>query len=352
MKHMGESMKRVILAVLIVFLAVSCSGKKETGTASASSGENVTTKSSGGSTATVKAGTPAPASDFNVELYGDGVIITDYTGNAKNLTIPATIEDLPVVQVGFNSLNNNVEQVFIPEGVKGVDLRGLYTNKRAGFPNLRAVSLPNTLESIFEAAFDGCINLKSITIPPNVTYIGNYAFRGTGIQSIVIPASVNKMLEAFKDCKNLVSAEISGNELKLINSFSGCDNLKTIIINEGVIGIWDGFSRLKNLETIKLPDSFEFIGENAFADCPNLKAVVIPKGVEYIQKNAFSNSGLTEVTISKTDALLTIYAGAFSDCQNLVTINFEEGATIEFKGGAFLNCPKLSLKSQAAIRGR
>lgn len=346
-------MKRAIWIVLIVLSAGSCSGKKETGTPS--SGNGVATKSGGGSTATVKAGTPAPASDFVVRLNDIGVSIDDYTGNAKTLTIPATIEDLPVVGVSFRSRNPNVEQVYLPEGVIYADLGGSFlNNRRACLPNLRAISLPNTLERINEGGFWYSSNLISVSIPPGVTYIGDDAFRETGIQSIVIPASVTFLGDqAFKDCKNLTSVEISGNNLLIGgDTFHGCENLKNVIINEGVKEIQNNaFRNLKLLETVKLPDSLLYIYDNAFSGCSNLKSVVIPKGVKIISKYAFSGSGVTEVTISKTDEPLTIREGAFSDCENLVTVNFEEGASIKFSQySQFSDCPKLSLKSQAAIQ--
>ena len=327
-------MKRIIWIFLIVLLAVSCSGKNETA-------------SGGGSSATVKEGTPAPASDFDARLTqsGDGVEITYYSGNAKNLTIPTTIEDLPVVTVNLSSRNSFVEQVFIPEGVKQV---GFGDN----LPSLQAVSLPSTLERINGRAFDGCINLKAVSIPSNVTYIGDNAFRGSGIQSIIVPASVKNMGGAFRDCKSLTSVEIAGNDLRIEQFFTGCDSLKNVIINEGVTSIGEGaFRGLKSLETVKFPDSLQFIYGNAFYGCSSLGAIVIPKGVERIRENAFAFSGLTEVTITKTKEPLIIMGGAFRGCENLVTVNFEEGASIVFEQiDQFSDCPKLSLKSQTAIR--
>ena len=127
--------------------------------------------------------------------------------------------------------------------------------------------------------------------------------------------------------------------------------MKKVIINEGVIRIGvNAFRNLKLLETIELPDNLIIIENGAFINCSSLRAVVIPKGAVYIGDTAFYGSGLTEVTISKTDEPLTIGSGAFSNCENLVTVNFEEGVSIKFfQTGQFSDCLKLSLKSQAAI---
>lgn len=317
-------MKRAILLILIVLLVVSCKGKKETGTISDS--ENVTANSSGDSSVTEKEGTPAPASDFdfNLGMGYDGVqviLINDYKGKAKNLTIPTDIEDFPIYAVYISTSNPNVEQVFVPEGVVNVSFK---------FPNLRAVSLPSTLKNISEGSFKGCRNLKSILIPSGVTFISNELFMDTSFQSFSIPSFITSLgTNAFRDCKNLTTVEISSDILREVrHPFVGCDNLKNIILNEEVEGIgWEVFKDLKSLETIKLPKSLTFIGEKAF-----------------------SNTGLTEITIPKTDELLTIYKDAFSNCENLVTVNFEEGAKVKFLiGGAFSDCPKLSLKSKSAI---
>jgi hypothetical protein len=217
--------------------------------------------------------------------------------------------------------------------------------------------LPDTLERIF--SFKDCINLKSITIPSGVTTIGGEAFKGTGLQSIVIPASVESMgNEVFENCKSLTSAKISGNNLGFHFLFVGCDNLKNVILGEGVTAVGEScFSNLKNLETVKLPDSLKAIYENAFTNCSKLETIVLPKGLIRIRPDAFIGSGLTEITITKTDELLTIMGGAFRGCKELVTVNFEEGVekdvTIIFDPigrGHFSDCPKLSLRSQAAIK--
>ena len=44
--------------------------------------------------------------------------------------------------------------------------------------SLTSVTIPNSVTSIGEAAFDECISLTSVTIPNSVTSIGDFAFYG------------------------------------------------------------------------------------------------------------------------------------------------------------------------------
>ncbi len=46
--------------------------------------------------------------------------------------------------------------------------------------------IPNTVTSIGEGAFDGCLSLDNVTIPNGVTNIGDYAFFSTSLTSITI----------------------------------------------------------------------------------------------------------------------------------------------------------------------
>ena len=66
------------------------------------------------------------------------------------------------------------------------------------------------MTDIEDEAFKGCTNLKSITIPDNVTDIGDYAFSDcTSLESIKIPNSVTDIgCEAFSDCTSLNSVTI------------------------------------------------------------------------------------------------------------------------------------------------
>jgi len=83
----------------------------------------------------------------------------------------------------------------VAEGVKVLraeDLQGLEFN---------SVVLPEGLEVIGEGTFKGRMKLREVSLPNSLIEIGAQAFRGCGIEEIIIPASVLRMGEGvFMHC--------------------------------------------------------------------------------------------------------------------------------------------------------
>ena len=72
-----------------------------------------------------------------------------------------------------------------------------------------SVTIPNSVTSIGNGAFNGCRGLTSITIPNSLTSIGDIAFYGCrGLTSITIPNSVTSIgRSAFSYCSGLTSVK-------------------------------------------------------------------------------------------------------------------------------------------------
>ena len=65
------------------------------------------------------------------------------------------------------------------------------------------VNIANSVTSIGQSEYFGCIELKSITIPSSVTSIQSQAFRDSGLTSLTIPNSVTEIgYFAFRGCKS------------------------------------------------------------------------------------------------------------------------------------------------------
>ena len=114
----------------------------------------------------------------------------------------------------------------------------------------------------------------SIIIPSQVDYkgrtfyvkvIGNYAFRNSAIESVIIPSSVT-----YIGC----------------NAFENCNQLSKVTFNEGLGSILD----------------------DAFRDCTKLEELTIPSSVRYIRSRAFCNTGIKKLIL--LDGQEILYLGA------------------------------------------
>ena len=108
---------------------------------------------------------------------------------------------------------------------------------------------------IAENAFNGCMGLKSVSLPETVTYIGHSAFYG---------------------CKNLKSVNIPHEVTRIEDrTFMGCESLSSIVVPEGVT----------------------YLGVMAFQGCLTLESINIPENVKVIGQYALANTALSEVKI-------------------------------------------------------
>ena len=85
--------------------------------------------------------------------------------------------------------------------------------------------------AIGNSAFEGCVDLTSVSLPSSLTRIGKGAFwECSSLKSVVVPDGVTTIGEgAFRNCFNLVSVDIPNSVTSIGgNAFSNCDNLTQI----------------------------------------------------------------------------------------------------------------------------
>ena len=252
----------------------------------------------------------------------------------------------------------------IPEtitvGGKTYTVTAIGENAFGGRSQLSSVTMPATITTIGNWAFNGCENLKdinlpeglvtigesalsrtaitSLTIPSTVTTIGNWAFDNTALTSLVIPATVTSIGEGIvNECKQLKSITLSCKEIRQNMLGWNLTALSEVILNEGVETIGEGaFSNL-GITSLTIPSSVTTIGNWAFSECKGLTAILIPASITKLGDGAFAGcTGVTEITVLNKDLTLDNWPFANDNVQK-VTLNC---ATIA--ENAFSGWPKLA----------
>ena len=268
---------------------------------------------------------------------------------------------------------NKEELVLFPAGKAG-EYTTLSTTKkirnRAFYyaQKVTKVNFNSNLEIIDNDAFQATTKLANITFeaPAKIKTIGTFAFQGSGLTELNIPASlevvswsafgstklkkvtvadgsqlqsINKA--AFNGCKDLEEFTFEGSStLNKIqeDAFSGDDKLKSFVIPEKITvlerGAFNGASGLETI-TFKQPATMTIIGEGAFQYAKALKRIELPSTVTTISKDAFNTcSSLTEVVIPAS--VTTIDATGFQECAKLEKFTVDKNNPVYSSVDGFL----------------
>ena len=177
------------------------------------------------------------------------------------------------------------------------------------------MTIPNSVTSIGNYAFDYCTGLTSVTIPNSVTTIGNCAFENCSrLTSVTIGNSVTTIgYYAFYNCSGLTSVTIPNSVTSIGGSaFHGCSGLTSVTIGNSVTTIGDlAFYNCSGLTSVTIPNSVEAIGYEAFSSTPWDSA--LPDGMNYVGLVAYKYKGYmpenTFITIN--EGTKGIAGGAF-----------------------------------------
>lgn len=268
---------------------------------------------------------------------------------------------------------NKEELVLFPAG-KGGEYTTLSITKkirkRAFYyaQKVTKVNFNSNLEEIDNDAFQATTKLENITFeaPAKIKTIGTFAFQGSGLTELNIPASLEVVswsafgstklktvtvadgsqlqsinTGAFNGCKDLEEFTFEGsstlNKIQA-DAFSGDDKLKSFVIPEKVTvlerGAFNGASGLETI-TFKQPATMTVIGEGAFQNAKTLKRIELPSTVTTISKDAFNTcSSLTEIVIPAS--VTTIDATGFQECAKLEKFTVDKNNTVYSSVDGFL----------------
>ena len=229
--------------------------------------------------------------DFSNAIYIDSINkIADV--NLSQQTLPIKKVILPPNVETIDMSNIKAEEVYFPKNsITKVINGGIYFNEENS--NLKKITLPNTLKFIGTWAFSGT-KLDSVTIPASVVRIGYGAFYKAGLNSLT-----------FEPGSNLIAMY---DDADLYSSFGN-----------------------NNLKSITIPKSVQYIGGDTFVS-NKLTSVSFEVGsrLKYIGLRAFAYNQLTNTGLGKLPSTLTnLDATAFSNNANLTQITLTSPTDLE-----------------------
>lgn len=208
-------------------------------------------------------------------------------------------------------------------GVKTIGFRAFWT-----CDNLTSLTLSNTLTTIADEAFLYCNKLESVVLPESLTSLGYGAFESCWkLKSITIPSQVKRLNSwTFKSCSNLTSINLGQVERIDDEAFKGCDALTSITI----------------------PETLQQMAANVFEGCTalttvnwnasNFQKTANTNGPLYILRNQITNvnfgdqletipeelcKGMTKLSsVTIPASVTTMKAGAFAECTNITSVTW------------------------------
>jgi len=269
---------------------------------------------------------------FFVEKFGEICIKTHSRKSDGHIEIPSAIKGVPVTSIGEEAFEyGRFESISIPATVRKIENEGFRHCKNLkkitfegnsvsigsnvffecvslteirfpesaelnssflfyGCSKLQSVALPRTLNAVSPRMFGNCSSLKSIALPDGLSSIKEFSFYASGLESIRIPPDVLFVGDyAFAKCISLSSVEFLGDKTILLTGlFSGCKNLTKARLPSNLRKIPRGaFRDCTSLRSIALPETLEEIEDGAFWNCESIGRVVIPESMKVLRGGAF-----------------------------------------------------------------
>ncbi|MBQ3639295.1 MAG: leucine-rich repeat domain-containing protein, partial [Clostridia bacterium] len=211
---------------------------------------------------------------------------------------------------------------------------------------IRSVTVPET-SVIRPAAFSGCRNLVSLTIPLTYSLGDLFSYQQTPVNFPATITTVNIVGATLKEgihlsgCPTLERVTLDERIREIpANFFSGCAALSDIRFSNSLSKIGDRAFYGTAIRSFTVPNAVTSIPYGAFAECKQLTAVNFHSGVRSIGQEAFYRCTRL-ASLELPTSLTTLGMTAFSGCTSLKTVEIPPSLT-DLPEFAFSYCSSLS----------
>ena len=284
-------------------------------------------------------------------------------------------------------------------------LTGIEEEAFSGCTEIKSISIPNSVESIGDFAFQDCENLKTVKVqwitplPIDESVFAGVDLKGSeddpdsGVTLVVLQgyADEYRAADVWKDFKNIneyydldvnmifkdenvkmiclawdtnKDGELSYREASVVTDLGAAFVGNTMITSFTELRSFSGlqniaastFKGCSNLEEITFPRNLVSIGQEAFVGCTNLKTVYMQESLSTIGDYAFQGCANIN-SINWSSALTDIGNYAFQGCAAITTNPFQTGNANKVKtigAHAFDGCagiPSLNIPGSVISTG-
>ncbi|MCQ2479172.1 MAG: leucine-rich repeat domain-containing protein [Clostridia bacterium] len=212
-----------------------------------------------------------------------------------------------------------------------VDLGSVETIGNYAFRGCAALSTFTNCESVKSTGSYSFLSCASVTEFPfdRIVEIGSGSFSGTALTDITLPETVGTIrAAAFEGCKDAQTITVPALINRLENrAFADCTNVSYINYNATSIlsignGVFNGTGAENGL-TLDIDDGVVTIPAGLFSSCAKLNNIVNGNSVRAINDKAFAHTAITGFNVKAS--VLDISGSAFDDCQLLTAFTVESG---------------------------
>jgi formylglycine-generating enzyme required for sulfatase activity len=239
---------------------------------------------------------------FTYTINNGAITITGYIGSGGTVSIPDTINGLPVTSIGDDAFFETA---------------------------LTSVTIPNSVTSIGDGAFEDCFSLMNAIVGNGVTSIGSDAFFNSSVTSVYFGGNA-PATDSTSFGNNAATVYYLSNASGWSNTFAGRPTV--MLYGPAQFGTTAGGLRYLS-DQVKITLITGYAGSSGFVTIPN---TINGLPVTGIGGFAFGNSsGLTDVTIP--NSVTNIGDFAFSECSSLaaITVAAENPACSSLNGVLF-----------------
>ncbi|HEM5235749.1 TPA: leucine-rich repeat protein [Streptococcus suis] len=217
-----------------------------------------------------------------------------YSTRLSEVKLPASLKYL-----GWGAFSDidSLKKVEVNSDIETSHYSSYWSSPFAASP-LTNIRIKEGVKVVADKMFEGQSGITSLILPSSLLEVRPYAFTGIGIESLSLPAGLQKLgTHSFASSSSLKSVNIPSSLVEGDGAFIDSKSLVNISLAPGTTKIIDGLFRGTGFSEFTVPEGITEIGANAFSENGNLTTIILPSTLRTIGANAFANTSLKRIVL-------------------------------------------------------